>query len=126
MREGMRPSYGALHTPTPYATSRHTPTSAGVKACSACHPDRDGHECRYRVLRKREASVVEELIRPPHYRGRGLYSSATGASMASHSQYSPGMPPSQTERSRTARMIYVPFRQGGASQWPTMYTSALC
>jgi len=99
MREGMRPSYGALHTPTPYATSRHTPTSAGGQACPACHPDRGGHECRYRVLRKREASVVEELIRPPYYRGQGLCSSATGANIASRTQYSLQAAPGQAARS---------------------------
>jgi len=38
MREGMRPSYGALHTPTPYATSCHTPDKRGGQGLSGVSP----------------------------------------------------------------------------------------
>jgi hypothetical protein len=88
MREGMRPSYGALHTPTPYATSRHTPTSAGeglvrrvtqtetaMSAATGC----SGSE-RRRWWRNSYGLLT--------CRGQGLCSGVTGANIASRTQYS--------------------------------------
>ena len=85
----------------------------GGRGLSGVSPNRDGHECRYRVLRQREASVVEELIRPPYYRGQGLCSSAVGGNIATRTHYSLQAAP----RSSGALGIRRQMARGNAVRW---------